>query len=71
MNQDDAFKKLNKYLDAETEKFIGEKIAGRKKSSRTTCEKCPLNESLKMALKNAMLQEKASSSLKKRILDDL
>lgn len=71
MNCDDAFKKLNKYLSCETEKLVAEEIEKRERFRKSFCETCPFNEPMKKAMKAALLQHKASSSLKNRILKNL
>jgi hypothetical protein len=71
MNCDDAFKKLHKYLNCETENLVAEEFEKRKRFRKSSCESCPFNEPMKKAMKAALLQQKASPSLRDNILRNL
>lgn len=71
MNCDDAFKKLNRYLNCEAENLVAEEFEKRERFRKSSCETCPFNEPMKKAMKTALLLQKASPSLRDKISKNL
>ena len=71
MNCEEAFKKLYKSLNKETDSLVKKDMEKNMKLAKLCCNHCQFNDEMKKIVQTALLQEKAPSALKNKIMKDL